>query len=169
MSATAFHMRDATPADVPALAALRSNAAHHRGRLRDARRGGFRYFVLLRAERIIGFVCLVFRRPVSWANVDDRAHLPEVNDFYVAEAERSQGCGTFAVRALEQLVLAAGYTELYIAVEPEANPRAYALYRRLGYVALQDEPFYHRWAAVDGDGITRSGEAWLVNTVKRLG
>lgn len=62
--------RDATPADVPALAAIKGagSKALHRDRLRDAREPGFRYLVLLADGDLVGFACLVARRPASWSD-----------------------------------------------------------------------------------------------------
>ena len=82
---------------------------------------------------MIGFACLVLRRPASWFDADDEQHLPQIVDLQVAEMHRGRGYGTAFVRAIERIAAAAGSHELYLAVEPEHNPRAFALYRRLGY------------------------------------
>jgi GNAT superfamily N-acetyltransferase len=161
-------MREATVADLPALTAIRPPEAIHRGRLRDAERADYTYFVFLHGEEIVGFGSLVFRRPASWANAKDVRHLPEINDLHVAEAERGKGYGSAAIRLMEQKAAEAGSDRLYISVEPFHNPRAYALYQRLGYKAIQSEPYFHQWAAVDGDGNVQRGEDWLVDTVKVL-
>lgn len=161
-------VRDATLDDIPALAALRSSAALHKGRLRDAQNPTFRYFVMQQGEQVVGFLSLVFRRPASWLNADDTQHLPEINDIYVAEAERGKGYGAAAIHAMERIAAEAGYQQLYISTEPTDNPRAYSLYQRLGYCPIQSEPYHHLWAAVDGEGHTDRGEAWLVDMVKSL-
>jgi len=159
-------VRDAEEADLPALTAIRQPKALHRGRLRDAHDSNFRYLVLLRGEEIVGFVSLVFHRPPSWSNTSDTQHLPQIVDLYVAEAWRGQGYGSEAICALERIASEAGYTHLYIAVEPQHNPRAYALYQRLSYQPLQQEPYFQPWEAIDGDGKIRRGESWLVDMVK---
>lgn len=161
-------VRDAQEADLSALAAIRPPEAHHRGRLRDAQDPDFRYFVLLHGSEVIGFVCLVFRRPPSWSSAGDTQRLPQIVDLHITEARRGQGYGSEALRILERLASEAGYQQLYLAVEPLTNPRAYALYRRLGYQPLQAEPYFHAWASLDGDGQIRRGEAWLVDMVKPL-
>jgi RimJ/RimL family protein N-acetyltransferase len=161
-------IRDANEADVPTLATIRSSEALHRGRLRDAQRSDFRYFIIVRGEAIIGFLSLVFRRPPSWSNSHDEQHLPEVIDFYVAEAWRGRGYGSQAIRFLERITTEVGYPQLYIAVDPVDNPRAHALYKRLGYQQLQSEPYFHTWEALDGDGHIDRGGSWLVNMVKPL-
>lgn len=163
-----FSMRDAIEADVPALTRIRQPEALHLGRLRDAKSPDFRYFVMFDGQEVVGFVSLVFRRPQSWINKDDTKHLPEVNDLYIAEDRRGQGYGTKALHFLESVAVKAGYPQLYISVESRDNPRAYALYQRLGYQQLQDEPYFHRWGSIDGDGVLRQGELWLVDMVKQL-
>jgi len=163
-----FSMHDATEADLAQLTSIRQSEALHRGRLRDAKSPDFRYFVMLDGEEAVGFVSLVFSRPQSWINKDDTEHLPEVNDLYIAEDRRGQGYGTQAIQFLESVTAKAGYPQLYISVESRDNPRAYALYQRLGYQQLQDEPYFHRWGSIDGDGQLQQGELWLVDMVKRL-
>ena len=161
-------VRDANEGDVPALAAIRSSEALHRGRLRDAQLGDLRYFVIQHADIVIGFLSLVFRRPSSWSNRDDTQYLPEIIDFHIAESQRGQGFGSQAIHAVERIAAEAGYQQLYIAVDPIDNPRAHALYQRLGYQQIQAEPYFHNWEAVDGDGNVDRGGSWQVNTVKSL-
>ncbi|MGI8913900.1 MAG: GNAT family N-acetyltransferase, partial [Chloroflexota bacterium] len=127
--------RDATPADVPALAAIKGagSKALHRDRLRDAREPGFRYLVLLADGDLVGFACLVARRPASWSDAAE-----------------------------------AGYGRVYLRVDPVGNPRAAALYGRLGYRPLQAAPYRQAWGFVDSGGTAHRGEDWAVDMVKRL-
>ena len=161
-------LRDAKLSDLPALTAIRSSAAHHRGRLRDATQPDFRYLVILHGQTIVGFVCLVFRRPSSWLNADDMQHLPQISDLYIEESQRGRGYGSTAMRLIERVCVQADYPKLYIAVEPLDNPRAFALYRCLGYQPVQAQPYHHAWATVDGDGNTDRGEAWIVDMEKPI-
>jgi GNAT superfamily N-acetyltransferase len=161
-------MRNTEPVDLPALTAIRPPEAIHRGRLRDAQRPDFHYFVFLDGQHIVGFSSLVFRRPASWSNADDDQHLPQIVDLHIDEASRGRGYGSAAIQAMERFTVDVGYPQLYIAVEPVNNPRAYTLYQRLGYRPLQAEPYHHRWQAVDGDNQIQRGEAWLVDMVKAL-
>ncbi len=62
----------------------------------------------------------------------------------------------------------AGYRHLYLAVAPVDNPRAFALYQRLGYQPLQLEPYHMAWEFTDSAGLTHSGEEWVVDMVKPL-
>lgn len=163
-----IRVRDAEAADLPALTAIRSPEALHRGRLRDAQSSHLRYLVLVSDQEIVGFGSLVFRRPPLWLNADDKQHLPQIVDLYVAETQRGKGYGSQAIQAIERLASQAGYPHLYIAVEPVHNPRAYALYQRLGYQPLQTRPRLHLWRTLDGEVEIARGEAWVVDMVKAL-
>ena len=161
-------LRDAEDTDVLVLAAIRSSEALHQGRLRDARNLDLRYLVILLDRTIIGFVSLVFRRPVSWANASDTTHLPQIVDLYIAETWRGQGYGTQTIHQLEDLAAQSGYAQLYLSVDPFVNARAYTLYQRLGYKRIQQEPYFHHWQAMNADGTMEQGKSWLVDMVKVL-
>lgn len=163
-------VRDAEEADVPTLIAIKGDgtAALHHDRLWEAQGPGLRYIVLVAHQDLIGFACLVSRRPASWSDADDTQHLPQLVDVQVKELHRGQGYGTKFMRALERIVAAAGHRHLYLSVDPLHNPRAYALYQRLGYQPLQSEPYRKHWAFTDSAGTTHSGEDWVVDMVKPL-
>jgi len=57
---------------------------------------------------------------------------------------------------------------MYLVVEPRDNPRAFSLYQRLGYRALQAEPHLVAWGFEDSAGGVHGGELWVVDMVKRL-
>lgn len=166
----AISVRDATAADVPALTAIKGagTEAIHTDRLRDARIVGFRYLVLLTDGELVAFACLVEQRPATWSDAADTQHLPQLVDIQVAPARRGQGYGSALITAIEQIVRAAGGRQLYLAVEPETNPRAFALYRRLGYQPLQDAPYRSHWSFTDSSGVRHAGEDWIVDMVKAL-
>ena len=129
----AIMVRDAEEADVSALTAIKGAGTEslHRDRLRDAQLPSFRYLVLVADQELIGFACLVMRRPASWSDAGDTRHLPQIVDLRVKEAQRGRGYGSAFVGAIERIA-SAGYRQLYLGVEPLSNPRAYALYQRLG-------------------------------------
>jgi ribosomal protein S18 acetylase RimI-like enzyme len=161
-------VRDARQADIPALTAIKGQGSEtlHRDRLRDAQGSGFRYLVLLAEENIVGFACLVLRRPANWSDAGDTQHLPQIVDLQVREAQRGRGYGSAFMRAIEHLAAAAGYRELYLSVTPLTNPRAYALYQRLGYQPIKSEPHRKNWEFIDSDGKVHRGEDWVVDMVK---
>jgi GNAT superfamily N-acetyltransferase len=163
-------VRDAEEADLPALIAIKGDGSEavHRDCLREAQGGGFRFLVLLRGQEVIGFAWLVSRRPAYWSDANDTQHLPQIVDLEVAESERGQGYGSAFIRAIESEAARAGYDQLYIAVEPASNPRAYALYQRLGYQQLQSEPYLKAWEFTDSGGNRHQGEDWIVDMAKPL-
>lgn len=163
-------VRDAEAADVPALTAIKGVGTEvlHRDRLRDAQEIGFRYFVLLTDQEIIGFACLVIRRPAYWSDANDTHHLPQIVDLQVKGSHRGQGYGSNFVRAIESIASEAGYEHLYMSVGLLNNPRAYALYRRLGYQQIQSAPYRKTWKFQDSEGKVHHGEDWVVDMVKHL-
>jgi GNAT superfamily N-acetyltransferase len=163
-------VRDAGEADLPALIAIKGDGSEalHRDRFRDARCGGFRYLVLLRGPEVIGAACLVSRRPAAWSDAGDTQHLPQIVDLQVAESHRGQGHGSAFIRAIEREAARAGHQQLYVSVEPADNPRAHALYQRLGYQQLQPEPYLKAWGFTDSGGERHCGEDWVVDMMKPL-
>ena len=122
-------VRPAMEADIPALTDIKGigSEAIHRDRLRDAQDAGFQYLVLLADQEVIGFACLVSRRPSYWSDADDMQHLPQIIDVQVKESHRGQGYGSDFIHALEHIAAEGGSKHIYLSVEPENNPRAYAL------------------------------------------
>ena len=163
-------VRDAAAADLPALTAIKGAGTEtlHRDRLRDAQRSDIRYLVLVVNQAVIGFACLVLRRPASWSDALDTQHLPQIVDLQVQKTHRGQGYGSRFVRSLERIAAAASYAQLYLSVEPLANPRAYALYQRLGYQQLQVEPYRKQWRFSDSAGQVHQGEDWVVDMVTQI-
>jgi GNAT superfamily N-acetyltransferase len=165
-----IHVRDALEADLPAMTAIKGeeSEAIHRDRLHDAGGSFLRYLVLLADQKVIGFACLVFRRPPHWSDADDTQHLPQIVDLEVKESFRGRGCGTEFMHQIESITGGLGFKQLYLAVEPLDNLRAYAFYQRLGYKQLQQEPYHTTWAITDSTGKRHHGEIWVVDMVKQL-
>ncbi len=77
---------------------------------------------------------------------------PEVNGLGVwPESFRSQGIGTALILAAEELVRKRGGERIGLGVD-ENNPRAAALYSRLGYDPVV--PYLDRWSYQDVEGVT---------------
>lgn len=83
----------------------------------------------------------------------------------VLPALQSCGLGTLLIRSAEQRIRSRGLLRAELAVE-ENNPRAHALYRRLGYVAYGREP--DAWDVEEPDGSVRRHETMCVLLRKRL-
>jgi GNAT superfamily N-acetyltransferase len=163
-------VRDAQLADLAALVAIKDSGSEveHHDRLRDAQAGYLRYLVLLLNQTVIGAVCLVFHRPPGWSDAADTQHLPQLVDLKVLPAYRGKSYGTAFISAIEHLAAEAGFSELYLSVEPRENSRAYALYLRLGYQPLQAQPQHKVWEFLDTAGKLHRGEDWVVDMVKIL-
>jgi GNAT superfamily N-acetyltransferase len=166
-------IRDARAADLEGLAAIRyaDRPAIHRDRLWDAATRSLRFLVAEQGGAIVGFGLLVFTRPATWSDRSDSAtadHVPQMIDLYVAEPFRGRGIGTSMIRHMEQLALQAGHDALFLSVDPVDNPRAHALYLRLGYQPLQTEPHHDHWRFTDSDGSVHEGSGWAVDMAKAL-
>lgn len=162
-------VRNAEVGDISALIAIKGAGSEviHLDRLRDAQNSSFRYLIMLIGQEVIGSACLVFRRPSYWSDGGDLEHLPQIVDLQIREAWRGQGYGTAFIRTIEQIA-AVETKQIYLRVEPLENPRAYALYQKLGYQPLQSEPYLKTWEFTDSEGGMHSGKDWVVDMVKQL-
>ena len=163
-------IRDALETDLPVLVSIKGpgSEAIHQDRLRDAQIGSFRYLVLTDDEKVIGFACLVYRRPSYWSDAKDETCLPQIVDLLIEEAHRGHGYGSELIRQLEKIAKDAGSKRLYIAVDPVSNPRAHALYVRLGYQPIQSVAYQKCWQFKDSRGNLHSGKDWIIDLVKEL-
>lgn len=163
-------VREANETDLPGLLAVRYAATPgiHLDRMQQAENGDLSYLVIERASEIVGFCVLVFRRPPGWSDAADPTRLPQMIDLFVAEAVRGQGVGRFFIAQIEDIARNSGYQQLFVGVDPVENPRAHALYLRLGYAPLQDAPQRTRWRFVDSSGAVHQGEEWHLDLRKPL-
>ncbi|MFD5159942.1 GNAT family N-acetyltransferase [Streptomyces hawaiiensis] len=91
---------------------------------------------------------------------------PEINGLLVWPASlRSRGIGTALVLAAERLARERGIGVMGLGVGA-GNPRAAALYARLGY--LPTVAYVDRWARLDRDGVRRERTDPCVFLVKAL-
>lgn len=98
-------------------------------------------------------VCPPSGLPVAVGGVD-YAETPGAGTLWqlaVHEALQSCGIGTVLIQAAEQRIRARGLDRAELGVE-ENNPRARALYERLGYVAYGSAP--DSWEVESSDGTT---------------
>lgn len=84
----------------------------------------------------------------------------------VHPALQSCGIGTFLIRAAEQRITSRGLRRAELGVE-EDNPRARALYERLGYVAYDRQP--DSWDELAPDGSVRRYETMCTLMARDLG
>jgi GNAT superfamily N-acetyltransferase len=97
---------------------------------------------------------------IQWNGKPTVPSVPDLNDLYVHPSFRSQGIGTKIIKSCEQIVRSAGYDKLGLAVNPDLNPRAYALYQRLGYSAITQDKYL--------DGVYGGVEDWVIDLEKSL-
>jgi GNAT superfamily N-acetyltransferase len=165
LNLTQLIIRDATEDDLPALDAFRPYGTAHADRLRHANPQRFRYLIADMGDEIVGTVMLYFQAEPGW----DRAHqMPLMMELFIPERFRSKGIGTAMIAAAEEFTVFAGFGHLYLRVEPERNPRAFALYKRLGYQPLQSKPYEDPYHFVDSAGHVTQGMEYVVDMRKWL-
>ncbi len=168
MSCPQYIIRAATSVDLPALTQIKAPEALHRDRLRDASDEGMLYLLIEHPHAVVGFGLLVFKRPPTWPDADDRSRLPAIVDLLVVPECRGRGAGSVLIEAMEEIAFSRGYTCLYLGVDPVDNPMAYRLYLRLGFVPLQDTPYRSHWRFTDSEGNVHEGDEWSVDMMKDL-
>ncbi|MFI8263513.1 MULTISPECIES: GNAT family N-acetyltransferase [unclassified Streptomyces] len=142
-------VRDLTHADLPSCG-WAGDALHVRqlaDQIRRAEAGEIDYLA----------VCTPVGLPVAVGGIDYTVK-PGAGTLWqlgVHPALRSCGVGTLLIRSAEQWIRARGLTRAELGVE-EDNPRARALYERLGYQAFGREP--DSWDVVAEDGSVRRYE-----------
>lgn len=143
------HVRDLTPADLPACT-WSGSAAHlvQVGReLKRAEAGEVAYLA----------VCTPADVPVAIGGIDFQV-TPGAGTLWqlgVLPALQSCGLGTVLIRAAEDRIRSRGLWRAELAVE-ESNPRARALYERLGYLVHGRRP--DSWDVQAPDGSLRRYE-----------
>ncbi|MZF89494.1 GNAT family N-acetyltransferase [Streptomyces sp. SID5643] len=138
----------------------------HARRFERQEGGSSTYLVAWHGRRPVGHT------EVRWDGCDDakvRAAwpgCPEINALTVwPEALRSRGIGSALVRAAEERARARGCTAVGLGVADD-NPRAAALYARLGYRAVAS--YIGRWSFEDHEGVTHECVEKLTFLVKEL-
>lgn len=92
---------------------------------------------------------------------------PEVYRFDVLEMFQSQGVGTCLMEACEEAVRERGLRIIGLGVA-HANPRAKALYERLGYVGVEPHTYLDEYQYRDGSGavVTASDPCgWMMKSL----
>ncbi|WNI24981.1 GNAT family N-acetyltransferase [Streptomyces sp. ITFR-16] len=152
-------VRDLTHDDLPSCGWSGSalHVAHVADELERARRGEVDYLA----------VCLPSGAPVAIGGVDYRVKegAGTLWQLAVHPALQSCGIGTFLIEAAEQRIAARGLRRAELGVE-EDNPRARALYERLGYVAFGRSP--DAWDELAPDGTLRRRETMCTDMAKDL-
>jgi GNAT superfamily N-acetyltransferase len=138
---------------------------HHRQRAAAHRSGAATFLVAVRRGEAVGYLV------IKWTGADERVvhrrigDCPELNAITVAPALQSRGIGTALIEAAERRVAARGHFRVGLGVGI-GNPRARALYERLGYRAWAHGRYDVSWD-VPGDPPKREHET-CVYMLKRL-
>jgi GNAT superfamily N-acetyltransferase len=158
-------IRDAVEADLPALLAMRNAEAQFRLYLERADGRDVRFLVCERGAQVVAFATLL----LGQTTLAVKRLVPSFSDLHVAAAHRSQGIGSRFIARMEDLAREWGHARMYVGVDAVENVRALALYRRLGYVPMQSEP-YRRVAAIwyDEEGQRIPKVYWRLDLVKEL-
>ena len=155
-------IRSANQNDVQQLTSIKRPTEEHRtrfaeihaNRLAQAVQGKAVYFVAEDAGEIVGHVFLKFY------GSETEPDCPNIEDLYVREDRRGSGIGSALLSRCEALLREKGYGRVGLSVNPELNPRAKALYERLGYINVSRAPYLG--GVYDGD------EDWVIDMVKLL-
>jgi len=104
-------------------------------------------------DEVVGYAFVVLDNLPFW----EPRYIPQLVDLEVREECRGRGYGAALVLAVESLVRAENGQALFLAVDPDHNPRALALYGRLGYLPLATDPVDELWAFTDSVGVAHQG------------
>jgi GNAT superfamily N-acetyltransferase len=124
-------------------------------RLAEAAGQEVEWYIWLEGDEPVGWVV------VSWTGKPTLRGVPDLSDLFVTPTRRKQGIGTAMLAACEELARARGFTQISLAVNPDHNPRALALYLRLGYRPTGGPKYL--------DGVYDGNEDWVIDLVKPLG
>jgi len=115
---------------------------------------GGTWYVWRENEQYVGW-CVV-----AWSGKPTQPEFPDISDLRVREECRGSGTGTAIMGAVEHAAARRGYDTIGIAVNPEHNPRALALYKRLGYVEIGTQSYV--------DGVYDGFEDWVIDMKKQI-
>lgn len=159
----ALLIRPATVADLRGLCAVKPDPALHRERLHQQTQDKVFYLAAFSSDHsLLGFVVLM------WEGDAHHSGYPMLGDLLVREDCRSQGIGTALVARAESLCRARGSTRLGLSVNPTDNPRALALYHRLGFRPTSAPPHCDYYTSTDADGETQIHDDCCIALTKDL-
>ncbi len=156
-------LRAATERDLLGLLSVKPDETLHRERLARQERGEAVYLVAGDAlHPVLGFVLLKWH-----GDAHHDAH-PVLEDLLVRPEYRSRGVGTRLLLHAEALCRERGLAHVGLGVNSADNPRACALYQRLGYRDTGEPPQYDVYASIDETGQRHLYEDCCIHMVKTL-
>lgn len=158
----AITVRDATPADVESLTALRPPRGLHLDRVGQP---SSRYVIAETDGKPVGFGVIHFQGDAMWQRPEQ---VPVVMDLYVAPNLRGRGIGSRVLRVLEQSARERGFSAVFLQVQADANPKAVGLYRKLGYQPMTSHAHRDFFHTVDDQGNVIEGKEMVIDMKKWL-
>ncbi len=107
---------------------------YHQERLKMQQDGKSVYLIARNGTELAGHAELILGGPKESEVKESLSDIPEINGAEVRPEMQSNGIGTQIILAAEQAAREKGYKQICLGVS-EKNPRARALYERLGYTA----------------------------------
>jgi GNAT superfamily N-acetyltransferase len=158
-------IRDSTQSDLSALTRIRNTpdqfATYHD--LADGE--SIRFLVGVLEQQLVAFAMLYLRQPTTGS---PESHIPKISDLYVAPPFRSRGIGSTFITHMETLAFEFGHKVIHISVDPVGNRRAITLYRRLGYIPLQNQLHQKVVTLHDDDGTPFEQAMYVLPLIKNL-
>jgi len=147
------HVRPLARADLPALAERLPEfpGRVHEDDVRDHESGCVSVLVAWDHGVPLGSGMIAWSGPREPAVARSLGAVPEIYRLWVSDAQRSRGVGTRLVTALEDLAVSRGCDRAGLGVALE-NPRASALYERLGYRDAGQRTYHDVWHHRDLSG-----------------
>jgi GNAT superfamily N-acetyltransferase len=128
-------VRQATENDLPALLAIRNSPRLFEEYL-SAGTDTVLFLVLEYDDTVLGFARLKLSDERN-----SKKKRPLVSDICISAKHRSRGLGSGFMAELEGIARGLGHDTLFVGVDPVENARAFDLYKRLGYLPIQDRPY----------------------------
>lgn len=143
-------------------------AGRHHDRFTQQRDGRLTYLIAWQGEIPIGHTIVRWEGTTDAFVAERIPRCAHVEDLFVMPEHRSRGIGTRILKHGERLAMERGFGKIGLAVGID-NPRARALYERLGYVDTGIGVFEIGGAYTDMQGRRREWREVCEYLVKRLG
>lgn len=123
----------------------------HRMRFYRQQAGEALYLIAWLGLHPVGQLLLTWAGEQREPMVSGLVRCPNLSDFIVVPAYRSQGIGSRMLDSIEQLVMERGYQQIGLGVSVK-NPRARSLYERQGYRDTGLGEYLDSWSWIDEQG-----------------
>ncbi|MGH7143955.1 MAG: GNAT family N-acetyltransferase [Planctomycetota bacterium] len=141
----------------------------HAQRLRLQAAGEATYLVAWQGQRPVGHGFIQWRPTRSeYPQLSGLRDCPDLEDLMVLEEYRGRGIGTALLTRSLALARRRGFRRFGLSVGVTDNPRARALYERMGFVNAGIEPYEEQYDFVDAAGRPQRWREICVYLVKAL-